>query len=187
MNVTQDEEQGSPMGASGGRRVVAGVSGSLGSLAALHRAADEARAARGELRVVLAWEPPGGDIAHRGGPCPAPMAAWRRMAQDRLLTALDTAFGNAGPGVPLEPLVVLATPGKALLMAADRPDDLLVVGAGSRGRLRRAVWPSVARYCIARACCPVLAVPPSPLRQALDDVHRRNVWRRPLDVRELAD
>ncbi|MFD8000700.1 hypothetical protein [Streptomyces mirabilis] len=42
-----------------GRRVIAGASGSLGSLAALPRAADEARRTDAELLVVLAWEPPG--------------------------------------------------------------------------------------------------------------------------------
>lgn len=40
------------------RRVVVGVSGSLGSLTALHRAAAEARASGAALRTVLAWEPP---------------------------------------------------------------------------------------------------------------------------------
>ncbi|MGW8554937.1 universal stress protein [Streptomyces tubercidicus] len=186
MNVTQDEGRGS-MGGPGGRRIVAGVSGSLGSLTALHRAAAEARATGADLWAVLAWEPPGGEIAHRGGPCPAPMAAWRRMANERLLSALADAFGGAGPEVPLKCLAIRGKPGDALLAAADRPDDLLVIGAGARGRLRRAVWPSVARYCVARACCPVLTVPPSPLQHSLQSVHRRNAWKLPLDARELAD
>ncbi|MGX1974895.1 universal stress protein [Streptomyces kronopolitis] len=171
----------------GVRRVVAGVSGSLGSLTALHRAAAEARLHGGELRAVLAWEPPGGDIVHRGGPCPAPLAAWRRMACTRLLTALEDAFGDAGPGVPLECLVVLGKPGAVLVEAADRSDDLLVVGAGARGRLRRAVWPSVARHCLARASCPVLAVPPSALHDSFEAAHRRNIWNLPLDTRELTE
>ncbi|MGD3109885.1 universal stress protein [Streptomyces sp. YGL11-2] len=170
-----------------GYRVVAGVSGSLGSLTALHRAASEARATGATLWAVLAWEPPGGDIAHRGGPSPEPLAAWRRMAVDRLADALDTAFGSAGPGVPLERLVVQGKPGGVLLEAADRPHDLLVVGAGARGRIRRALWPSVARYCLARACCPVLAVPPSPLHRAFHTMHRRNTWKLPLTTQGLAE
>ncbi|MCB5908878.1 universal stress protein [Streptomyces pinistramenti] len=186
MNAIQHEERG-PMGRPGDRRVVAGVSGSLGSLTALHRAAAEARLTGAELWAVLAWEPPGGDIPHRGGPCPAPLTAWRELAGERLLEALDAAFSSAGPGVPLQRLVVRGKPGQVLLEAADRPDDLLVVGAGARGRLRRALWPSVARHCVARACCPVLAVPPSPLHHALDAVHRRNTWKLPLNTRELAD
>ncbi|WP_189306265.1 universal stress protein [Streptomyces albospinus] len=170
-----------------GDRVVAGVSGSLGSLTALHRAASEARATGATLWAVLAWEPPGGDIVHRGGPCPAPMAAWRRMAVERLTEALDTAFGSAGPGVPLERLVVLGKPGTVLLAVADQPEDLLVVGAGTRSRLRRALSPSVARYCLARACCPVLAVPPSPLHRTFHAVHRRNTWKLPLKTQGLAE
>ncbi|MFD9480493.1 universal stress protein [Streptomyces nojiriensis] len=66
------------------------------------------------------------------------------------------------------------------------PEDLLVVGTGSRTVWRRLVRPSVARYCVAHAACPVLAVPPSPLQAELESVHRRNVWRIPLDLRELA-
>lgn len=176
------------MGGPGGRRIVAGVSGSLGSLTALHRAAAEARVTGAELWAVLAWEPPGGDIPHRGGPCPPQLSAtWQTMACERLQGALDTAFGSAGPGVPLHALAVRGKPGKALVATANRVGDLLVVGAGARGRLRRAAWPSVARYCVARADCPVLTVPPSPLRDALEAVHRRNMWKLPLDARELAD
>ncbi|MYT33185.1 MULTISPECIES: universal stress protein [unclassified Streptomyces] len=168
-----------------GNRVVAGVSGSLGSLTALHRAASEARVTGAALWAVLAWEPPGGNIVHRGGPCPEPMAAWRNMAAERLIEALETAFGTTGPGVPLEPRVVLGTPGTALLAVADHPDDLLVIGAGARGPLRRALWPSVSRYCLARACCPVLAVPHSPLHRTLHTVQRRNTWKLPFSTQEL--
>ncbi|MFG2859150.1 universal stress protein [Streptomyces sioyaensis] len=176
------------MGGPLGRRVVAGVSGSLGSLTALHRAAAEARVRGAELWAVLAWEPPGGDIPRRGGPCPPSLTAnWRRMASERLTEALDTAFGGYGPGVPLQRLVAPGKPGQVLLAAADRSDDLLVIGAGARGMLRRAVWPSVSRYCVARASCTVLTVPPSPLHQALATAHRRNVWKLPLSTRELAD
>ncbi|MFF4603080.1 universal stress protein [Streptomyces sp. NPDC001339] len=170
----------------GGRRVVAGVSGSLGSLTALHRAAHEARATGAELWAVLAWEPPGGDIPQRGGLCPPHLGAtWRGMAVERLREALDAAFGSAGPGAPLRPLVVSGKPGKVLIEVADDADDLLVVGTGARGRLRRALWPSVSRHCVAHAPCPVLAVPPSPLHQALSAVHRRNTWKLPMDAREF--
>ncbi|MFJ8311557.1 MULTISPECIES: universal stress protein [unclassified Streptomyces] len=170
-----------------GPRVVAGVSGSLGSLTALHRAAAEARRTGAELWAVLAWEPPGGEMGQRNAGCPELLAQCRRLAGERLLQALDTAFGSTGPGVPMAGLVVLGTPGAALLEAACRPGDLLVVGAGPRGRLRRALRPSVARYCLAHATCPVLAVPPSPLQDEIDALQRRITWRMPLDARELAE
>ncbi|MFE7302714.1 universal stress protein [Streptomyces sp. NPDC057579] len=169
-----------------GRRVVAGVSGSLGSLTALHQAAAEARVRGAELWAVLAWEPPGGDLPTRGGSLPPSLVAnWHRMASEQLMEALDTAFGSDGPGVPLQPLVGRGKPGTVLLAAADRSDDLLVIGAGARGRLRRAVRPSVSRYCVARARCTVLAVPSSPLHHDLASVHRRNVWKLPLRTGEL--
>ncbi|GGN85486.1 universal stress protein [Streptomyces albiflavescens] len=168
-------------------RVVAGVSGSLGSLAALHRAAYEARRTGAELLVVTAWQPPGGDTAHGRGMYPSPLVDFRREAGERLLTALRTAFGETGPGVPFQGLVVRGSTGRALVETADRADDLLVIGAGCRGRVHRALFPSVGRYCVAHAACPVLAVPPSPLEGELATMHRRIGLRLPLDARELMD
>ncbi|GAX56949.1 hypothetical protein SO3561_08517 [Streptomyces olivochromogenes] len=55
------------------------------------------------------------------------------------------------------------------------------------GRLHRALFPSVARYCLAHAACPVPAVPSSPLENDLASVHRRISLRMPLDARELTD
>ncbi|WP_405982400.1 universal stress protein [Streptomyces sp. NBC_00158] len=167
------------------RRVVVGATGTLGSLTALHRAAAEARARDAELRVVLAWQPPGGELGSRNGLGPSALAECRATAVERLREVLDTAFGAAKPGVTLAGLTVRGTPGAALVDTAREPDDLLVVGTGSRGALRRLVRPSVARYCLAHAACPVLVVPPSPLQAELDVAHRRNLWRMPMDLREL--
>ncbi|MBP2041182.1 universal stress protein [Streptomyces avidinii] len=167
-------------------RVVAGSCGSLGSLTALHRAAAEARARDAELWVVLAWQPPIGGPGSRGSTGGTPLlAGCRDAAVERLRGILDTAFGASPPGVHLAGLTVRATPGAALVDTVRDPGDLLVVGTGSRAPLLRALRPSVARYCLAHAPCPVLAVPPSPLQADLDAVHRRNVWRRPLDAGDL--
>jgi len=167
-------------------RVVVGVSGSLGSLTALCRAADEARHRAAELWPVLAWEPPGGELAARRSPASALMAGeWQRLAGERLTAALDDVFGAAGPGVPMRALVVRGTPGRALVETAGRETDLLVVGAGRRSPLHRALVPSVSRQCLAHAVCPVLAVPPSPLESELTAVRRRNAWRFRMDVRDL--
>lgn len=140
-----------------------------------------------ELWVVLAWQPQGGEPRSRNGLLgrSAP-AECRAAAVERLREVLDTAFGAAKPGVTLAGLTVRGTPGAALVDTARDPDDLLVVGSGSRAPLRRLVRPSVARYCLSHATCPVLVVPPSPLQAELESVHRRNVWRMPLDLRELA-
>lgn len=164
------------------RRVVVGVSGSLGSLAALHRAVAEVRRSGGRLWAVLAWEPPLAELGPRGSvPSAALSDQCRRAAAHELTMAMDAAFGGAEPAVPTECFVARGTPGHALVDIADGEDDLLVVGAGHRGLLRRALFPSVSRFCVAHAACPVLTVPPSPLQHELDAVGRGLR----LDIREL--
>ena len=60
-----------------------------------------------------------------------------------------------------------ARPGPVLVDTAGQPGDLLVIGTGRRSLIGRAVRKSVGRYCLAHAKCPVLAVPPSALMDAL--------------------
>lgn len=168
-------------------RVVVGVSGSPCSLTALHRAAVEARMRDAELWVVLAWKPVGGELTRRSSALPSLYADCRSVAVERLRDILDTAFSAVKPGVTLAGLAVRGTAGPALVDVARHPQDLLVVGTGKGGPLRRSLRPSVARYCLAHAPCPVLTVPPSPLHADLATAHRRNAWRIPLDTRELAE
>ncbi|GAA4087923.1 universal stress protein [Streptomyces shaanxiensis] len=67
-------------------RVVVGVSGSLGSLTALSRAADEARRRGAELWPVPAWQPPGGELASRRGPGTSLLVhEWQELARERLV------------------------------------------------------------------------------------------------------
>ncbi|MFG2885453.1 universal stress protein [Streptomyces sp. NPDC048297] len=158
-------------------RVVVGVSGSLGSLTALTRAAEEARGRGAELWPVLASEPPGGDLAARRSPAASVMVEeWERLARERLVTALGEVFGGAGSGLRGRALIARGAPGHALVALADRDDDILVVGAGRRDLLHRTLLPSVGRYCLTHAGCPVLAIPPSPLQADLTSLHRRNTW-----------
>ncbi|KOV59708.1 universal stress protein [Streptomyces sp. MMG1121] len=167
-------------------RVVVGVSGTLGGSTALARAAVEAGRRGAELWPVLAWEPPEGDLVGRRFPATTALVPeWERLARERLVAALREVFGGVGTGLPGQALVVRGAPGPALVRLADREDDILVVGAGQRGRLHRALWPSVSRYCLAHALCPVLAVPPSPLEAELAAVHRRNALRLRLDTGRL--
>ncbi|MFI6156323.1 universal stress protein [Kitasatospora sp. NPDC051170] len=173
-------------GGSMGGRVIVGVSGSLGSLAALHQGVGEARERRAEVWPVLAWEPPGGEHGYRRSPCPPLLAAVREDAERRLREALDAAFGGAEPGAPMRPVVIRGESGPALVHLADRPGDLLVLGR-SGGVLRRGFRRSVTAYCVRRAACPVLAVPGPALLQDLEALHRRTRWHLPLGAeRELA-
>ncbi|WP_225447760.1 universal stress protein [Streptacidiphilus sp. P02-A3a] len=141
-------------------RVVVGVSGSLGSLAALRRAVDEARRSQRLLLPLLAWTPPGGEGSYRRAPCPQLAKVWEDTAVERLLTAFEEGLGGRPTDLPVQPMVVRAEAGYALCDVADRPADLLVVGTGRRGALTRLAHAGVSRYVLAHAVCPVLAVPP---------------------------
>ena len=151
---------------SGVRRVFVGVHGSLGSLQALRYAAEEARDRDALLVAILAWLPPGGDLAERRAPSPYLRKIWRDAAWDRLLNAFDAGLGGFPAEVMVEPRVICGEAGPVLTDSADDPGDLLVIGTGRRG-LRRAISRSVSRYCLAHARCPVVAIPPSALMEEM--------------------
>lgn len=125
------------------RRVVVGVSGTLGNLAALHAAAALARRCDAELVAVHAGASP--DVVER---------------------AVRAAFGGPPAGVTLKPINVAGAAPDALVRIAGRDGDVLVVGSGRPRPLRRR--PSrVSRYCVTHASCVVLTVPPPPLIREL--------------------
>ncbi len=147
-------------------RVIAGVSGSPGSVRALRFAAEVAGLTGAPLIPVLAWTPPGGDMADRRCPSPYLRRIWSEAAAGRLAESMDLAFGGSPDDVEVRPAVVRGPAGPVLVGVASEPGDLLVVGAGERGPLRRWLSGRVARFCLTRAACPVLAVPESDLAAA---------------------
>ncbi len=146
------------------RRILVGVHGSLGSLQALRYAAAEARKRQARLVPIIAWVPPGGDLAERRQPVYSLRKVWREAARDRLLDSFDRALGGVPADLEVEPVVIRGPAGPVLTDTARQPGDLLVLGTGRRGALRR-LRRSVSRYCLAHARCPVIAVPPSDLME----------------------
>jgi len=142
-------------------RVFAGVNGSPGSVHALRQAARLARQHDAVLVPVLAWVPPDSDRL----PWPELREIWKDDAWQRLWHALDTAFGGLPAGIATQPVVLRGKPGPVLTGVAGQPGDMLVIGAGRRDLLRRMWSCRVVRYCLARAHCPVLAIPPPSLAQ----------------------
>lgn len=145
------------------RRIIVGVHGSLGSLQALRWAADEARERGAPLVPVIAWVPPGGDLAERSHPSTYLRQIWQEAAVQRLSDAFDECFGGVPAGLEVRARVERGDPGQVLVDVADQPGDLLVIGSGGRSALVRALHRSVGRYCLAHATAPVVAVPPSAL------------------------
>lgn len=145
----------------GTRRIFAGVSGSPGSVHALRQAAELARHHDAPLIPVLAWLPPDS----RRLPWPELRQIWHDDAWQRLWDTLDAAFGGLPDGITTQPAVLAGRPGTVLAGVARQDGDVLVIGAGRRGRLRRMGGCRISRYCLAHACCPVLAIPPPDLAQ----------------------
>lgn len=152
------------------RRIIAGVSGSPGSLQALRYAAEMARNDQALLAPVLAWMPPGGDLADRQHPSQPLRAAWKQSAWDRLWRAVDLAIGGPPADLDFSPKAVRGDAGQVLTELAAEPGDVLVIGAGRHGPARLLAC-RVSRYCLAHAACPVIAVPPGPLAEAAHGLH----------------
>ena len=147
------------------QRVITGVSGSAGSLQALRYATEMARHHDAALMPVLAWVPPGGEMADRRCPCRELREAWTRAGWERLWCAVELAIGGPPTGLQFLPRVVRGDPGQVLTQTAAEPGDVLVIGAGRRGFARRALACRVTRYCVGHAVCPVISVPPSSLAE----------------------
>jgi nucleotide-binding universal stress UspA family protein len=144
-------------------RVFVGSSGSPGSIRALRYAKDLAAVSEAVLIPVYAWLPPGGEVADRRAPNTILRKVWQEAAWRRLWSSIDAAWGGPPEDIEMWPVVARGSAGEVLVGLANRPDDVIVIGAGRRGPIARAVHGRVARYCVAHSCCPVLAVPPSAL------------------------
>lgn len=166
------------------RRVITGVSGSARNLPALRYAAALAHGHAATLVPLMVWLPPGGELFARGYPAsPYLWQEWEEGARERLTLAINAALGGIPDDVPTEPLTVAGEPGQVLVRTASRPGDLLVIGTGRHGAAGRLAGGKVSRYCLARASCPVLAVPPALLER--ETRHRWTFRHREPDLRDM--
>jgi nucleotide-binding universal stress UspA family protein len=147
---------------SGPRRIVIGANGSPGSIRALRYAEDLAHFSGAALVPVIAWTPPGGELAERRAPSLELRRAWAEAARTRLRDAMNAAWGGLPGGLDVRGIVARGEPGLVLAGEASA-EDLLVLGAGRRGLRSWLAGGRVARYCLRHAVCPVLAVPPAAL------------------------
>lgn len=143
-------------------RVVVGLDTTLSGLHALRRAVAEARRRGLPLRVVRAWNPgPTGAYPMLPDPHQEEAAAAARQVN----TAFAETMGGIPPDLSVETVLVADNPGPVLIRHADQDDDLLVIGTGRRRRFSHRLSRTT-RYCLARAACPVLVVPPPALARA---------------------
>ncbi|HZQ58424.1 MAG TPA: universal stress protein [Acidimicrobiales bacterium] len=138
------------------RRIVVGVDGSPGSVAALSWAAGLAKETGAELDAVTAWEL---SYAWIDGYAPD-IVRWaeeaRRDAEERLGAAITAA--GVGAEVTVTRTVVEGATAQALLDAS-KDADLLVVGSRGRGGFAGLLLGSVSQQCVHHARVPVTVVP----------------------------
>lgn len=133
-------------------RVVVGVNGSAGSVAALHWAAAEACRCKAMLRIVSAWEEP-----DQPGPSWAVHPA--QIAAGRLQKALARVLSRQHYPRRIACAALSGTSGEALLRAAGDA-DLLVLGATGAAAMQ--VPGSTGRYCLQHGRGPLVFVPAAP-------------------------
>jgi nucleotide-binding universal stress UspA family protein len=136
-------------------KVVAGVDGSPGSLAALRFAVEEAKLRGVPLAVVFAWSlPVAGDVP--GGLMPVLAADFAKDAAESLDGALAEVDAT---GVTIERMVVEGGAARRLVEAAEGA-EMLVVGSRGRGGFAGLLLGSVSQQCAHHAPCPVVIVRP---------------------------
>lgn len=137
-------------------RIVVGVDGSPGSLAALRWALREASSRGVALHAVTAWEFPMestfGDMATIGDFHPV-------VAAEEILVAALTDAGVAAHDETVTTAPVEGHPAEVLMQMASGA-ALLVVGSRGYGRIFGALLGSVSHYVAAHAACPVVVIKP---------------------------
>ncbi len=153
--------------------IVVGLGDGLAAAAALRWGARHSQLTGFPLRIVHAWELPGGQVPANGAQfveaATADARAWatsrvRRTLADmpmEIMWTLDIVQGSPGPA----------------LVARSRGGKLLVLGTGEHGGIHRVLAGSVSRYCLSHADGPVVVVPPP--RQVAEPDTRRDMLSTP--------
>ena len=140
------------------KRIVVGVDGSAGSIAALSWALRLAAETDAEVEAVSAWELTYGWI---DGYAPD-IERWCEEARRETGARLDAVISAAVPAPALSPRVVRTVvegpPARALLDAS-KDADMLVVGSRGRGGFAGLLLGSVSQQVVHHARVPVTVVP----------------------------
>ncbi|MCE3556083.1 universal stress protein [Pseudonocardia sp. RS11V-5] len=137
-------------------RIVVGVDGSPGSLAALRRAVREASGRRLAVHAVTAWDFPVestfADTATVGEVHPL-------VAAEGILVSALVDTGVAADDETVMTALIKGHPAEVLMQIAEGA-DLLVVGSRGHGTIFGALLGSVSHYVAAHAACPVVVIKP---------------------------
>lgn len=138
-------------------RIVVGVDGSEGSIAALRWALEEAQLRGAEVEAVHAWEVPVPALMLDGVVPPPPDVDYVGEAREAVERSIKEAAGGGDPSVKVKVSVPNGPPASSLVQASDGA-DLLVVGSRGRGGFAGLLLGSVSQQCAHHATCPVVIV-----------------------------
>ncbi len=150
-----------PDASSGAGRIVVGVDGSEGSLAALVWAVAEAKLRGVRVHAVLAWQPPEFYPAPNGWtPRRGPSGESAHQLADAALAEV-TGHGEAavaGQGVKISCEALEGHPAQILVLSAEGA-AMVVVGSRGHGGFVGVLLGSVSQHVVAHADCPVVVIP----------------------------
>ncbi len=139
-------------------KIVVGVDGSSGSIAAVKWARDEAKLRGAALEVVAVWQYPMMTTIPAFGALPE-VADLSAQTEKHLREILEEAGIESTSDVPVTISVTEGTAVAALTSAA-ADADLLVVGSRGHGGFAGLLLGSVSHQCTMHATCPVVVVHP---------------------------
>lgn len=134
-------------------RIIVGVDGSSGSMAALRWALRYADRSGGSITALISWAHP----TTYGLGAPMPQEDLDQAAQTALSKVVNESTSELRSQSPVEQKVVRGQPAQALVDEAGNA-DLLVVGSRGHGGLVGAVLGSVSQHCVNHSPCPVVVV-----------------------------
>ena len=137
-------------------RIVVGVDGSEGSIAALRWAVEEAALRGAVVEAVIAFHVP-----YLGGAPAMPVLLDPQEFEEAARAVLDKAVEQVDDSALAEPVrqVAVEGPASTVLVTAGREASLLVVGARGHGGLAGMLLGSVSRQVSEHAAIPVVVVP----------------------------
>ncbi len=133
-------------------KIVVGVDGSAGSIAALKEAARMANATGSWLEVVACWNVP----TSLAVPYALGTVEFEEGARQLLQATVTDTFGQPLPA-NMSTTLVHGQPRQKLIEMSDG-SDMLVVGRRGYGGFAGLLLGSVSQACVAHAHCPVLVV-----------------------------
>ena len=150
-----------------GRKLVVGVDGSSGSLAALRWAGREAISCGLDALAVIAWQYPVVSRAGHG----VPRGRHPGVVAEEVLVSTLAEAGIDVSRTLVTSAVIEGHPA-AVLMQLAKHAELLVIGARGHGSICGALLGSISQYVAVGAACPVIVVTPAHRGQTHDTVFR---------------